>query len=489
LKIYKKLAGQTIVYGMGTVVPRLLNYGILTVYYTRLFEIEQFGVITELYAYVTFLMVILTFGTETGYFKFAGDENRDSVFSSVAVFLLFTSVLFSVLLFVGYKGVADWLDYTGNPEYISLMGAIVAIDAFSTIGFAKLRKEERSLKFSALKIINVLMTIVFVIFFYEVLPELIQVLPESFLISLRSDVSYVLLSNLLASTIVFLLLVPEYLVKRFKPDFQLLKEILLYSIPLLIGGLAGVVNETLDRVLLKHLIKDNAEAMHALGIYGANYRIAVLLFIVIQMFRFAVEPFYFNYYKQPDDKIVFSQILRLFMGVCIAISMFILFYLDYLKFFIDPKFHEGLSVVPVVLFAYILYGVFLNLSIWYKLTRLTIFAIVLTGIGAGITVAMNILFVPRFSYMAAAYGHLISYFVMVLLSYFMGQHFYKIDYKVKKIFEFLLVALSIFVLEKSTEYINQVAGDIIRALLIIGYLLYIAYRENLLNRFLSRNEN
>ena len=478
MKIYKKLAGQTIVYGMGTVIPRLLNYAILTFYYTRLFTVEQFGVITELYAYVTFLMVILTFGTETGFFKFSSGKSDDTVFSTLVGFLFSTSTLFIFFILSTRNTISEILDYSGNVEFISMLGIIVGIDAFSTIGFAKLRLEENGIKFSMLKIINVLATIFFVLFFYEWLPHMIENSVFALFIDLRSDVTYVLLSNLLASFLVLVLLLPEYFNIKFRFKIELLREILLYSLPLLVSGLAGIINETLDRVLLRHLIKNGDEAIYALGIYGANYKIAVLILIFIQMFRFAIEPFYFSYYENKDHKIIYAQIMRLFIAVLLILSMIIIFYIDFIKYFIDAKFHEGLRIVPVILVSYIFYGVFFNLSIWYKLTKRTIYAIFLTSVGAIITILINMLFVSRFSYMASAYGHLFSYAFMMVLSYLVGRRYFKIDYKLKRIFEYVVVALVIFAIQYLTNTINL--RYILSGILIIGYGYYIIRREGLI---------
>lgn len=478
MKIYKKLAGQTIIYGLGTVVPRLLNYAILTFYYTRLFTVEQFGVITELYAYVTFLLVILTFGTETGFFKFATSNSGNSVFSTIATFLFTTSSLFLIIIFSYKAKISSALEYSGNVEFISMLSAIVAIDAFSTIGFAKLRLEENGIKFSALKIINVIVTIFLVLFFYEFLPFLIGKSKYSFFINIRRDVTFVLVANLLASFFVLILLLPEYVKVKYRFDRKLLVSILLYSFPLLISGLAGIINETLDRILLKHLISNSNDAIYALGIYGANYKIAILLMIFIQMFRYAIEPFYFNYYSQKDHKKIYAQIMRLFIGSMIILCMIIMFYIDYIKFFIDPKFHEGLRIVPIILASYVFYGIFFNLSIWYKLTKKTVYAIVLTTIGALITVCINVIFVPKYSYIASAYGHLSSYSIMMILSYIIGRKFMKIDYGLTKIMEFVLIAIVIFALHSFLR--NSMMKDIVSALMIFAYAYYIIRREGLI---------
>jgi len=490
VKIYKKLAGQTVIYGLGTIVPKILNYSILTFYYTRIFSVEEFGVITELYAYVTFLLIILTYGTETGFFRFSIEDKKNLVFSSLLVSLGTTSLIFLLGVLLFRNKIANVIEYSGNVEYITLLSLIVAIDAFSTIPFAKIRKEEKAIKFTLLKITNVLITIVLVLLFYEVLPKNNLPLLENKGIVFNKDVSFVLVANLIASTFIMILLIPEIFEQKIRFNWKILKEILSYSFPLLIAGLAGTINETLDRVLLKHLIPDHNEAMYALGIYGANYRIAVLMFIFVQMFRYAAEPFYFNYYGKKDDKEVFSKIMRLFLGVVIIMSMIMLCYIDYIKYFISPRYHEGLLVVPVVLVAYIFYGVFFNLSIWYKLMKNTIYAIVLTGIGAAITIGANVLFVKKYSYMASAFGHLIAYFTMMILSYFLGQKYFKIDYKLARIMEYVAIGLIIFAIRFLViGTINVFLRDSISFIMIVIYAVIIFKREGFKLKRLELNEN
>ena len=478
--MYKKLAGHTIVYGFGTIIPRILNYVILTAYYTRLFKVEQFGIITELYAYVAFLLIILTYGTETGYFKFSQNDDKNIVYSSLIGSLLFTSLIFIIIVIIFSRSIAVALEYEGNAKYIRIMAVIVAIDAFSAIPFAKLRKEERSKKFTLLKITNVLITIVAVLFFYEILPWIQKVFFAITDSKIRDDVYYVFVSNLIASGAVLLFLLPDIVKTKIKIEWKILTEVLSYSFPLLIAGLAGTVNEALDRILLKHLVENTDKALYILGIYGANYRIAMLVYVFIQMFRYAVEPFYFNYQGKPDEKEVYARIMRLFIGVVIIMCMIIMFYLKYIKFFIPIKYHEGLRVIPVILVSFVFYGVFYNQSIWYKLTRKTGYAILLTITGAVVTIIINVFFVKKYSYMASAYGHLFAYLIMMLLSYFIGKNYYKINYKMKRIFEYVTIALAIFafrfVIIKQGNYMT----DILSFLMISIYAFYILKREKLI---------
>ncbi|MBN2348283.1 MAG: oligosaccharide flippase family protein [Bacteroidales bacterium] len=479
--IYKKLAGQTLIYGMGTMVPRLLNYAILTFYYTRKFSVEEYGIITELYAYVVFLLIILTYGLETGFFRYATkNKERDKVFSTLTITLFSTSVLFLVFIFLFDRNIAGLISYENNVEYIRWLAIIVAIDAFSSLPFAKLRLEERSRKFALLKVANVILTIFFVLLFYEFLPRLDKIFDlPGFLYNRNMGIGYVLLSNLFASVVVLLLLTKEIFSVKYTFDLKLLKQVLKYSLPLLIAGLAGSANESLDRVLMKQLIVDKHQALYDIGIYGANFKIAILLNLFIQMFRYAAEPFYFNYFKEKDAKMVFGNIMKYYFIIAIFMIVGILLFLDIFKYFIDSNFHEGLKIVPIVLYSYLFYGIFFNLSIWYKLTNKTKFGALFTITGAIITIAINVIFIKKYSYMAAATAHLICYITMVILSFFIGKRYYKIYYDFKRMFEYLFISFGLIFLNYLINVDILIYKLLINSVLLIVFGLYIVKRENI----------
>lgn len=481
MKIYKKLAGHTVIYGLGTIIPRILNYIVLTSYYTRELDVQQFGVLTELYGYMAFLLVLLTYGTETGYFKFSQDDKNNSVYTSILASLLFSSAAFIAIVMVLYRKIAMMLEYQGNEKYIIMLALIVAVDAFSAIPFARLRKEERSRKFSWLKLINVLTTIAAVMVFYEFIPWLQEKYGIIGSINFKGEVLYVFLANLIASTLVLILLLPEIIKYKLAVDLKVLRSVLSYSFPLMLAGLAGTVNEALDKVIIKHVIPDEENALYILGIYGANYRIAMLVSIFIQMFRFAVEPFYFDYQGKDDEKVVYAKIMRLFIGVIFMMNMFILFYLHYVSWLIPSEYHEGLNIIPVLLTAFLLYGIFFNQSVWYKLTKHTGYAVLLTLVGAVVTIIANLFFVKRFSYHASAWGHLLAYLVMTLMSYFIGRRYYRIDYNLWRILEYILVALSIFGIRFFLIKEKSLIVDILSGVLILLYGIYILKREGLLD--------
>lgn len=453
----KKLAGQTAVYGMGTIVPRLLNYFLLTPFYTRIFVPGEYGVFTELYAYMAFLLVLLTYGMETTFFRFADkDPDTKKVFSTTLFSLFITSAIFLVLMVLFAQPVASAIRYPGHKEYIILFSFIVAIDAFSSIPFVYLRQQNKAFRFSMLKIINVLVNVGLNLFFLWLCPRMLAQNPDSWVGMIYDEnigVGYAFIANLIASAVTLLLLLPEISKIRPRIDYVLLRRMLSYTFPLLIVGLAGMVNEVADKIIFKFLlvvpagIEDpHAYAEAQLGIYGASYKLAVLMTLFIQMFRFAAEPFFFTQARELNAKAVYAEVMKYFILFGLFIFLGVMFYLDVVKYFIGPKFWEGLYIVPLVLLANLFMGIAFNLSMWYKLNDMTRFGAYIALIGAAVTIILNILLVPRFSYLGAAWGHLGAYFVMVVVSYFWGQRFYHIHYPLRRIgFYFLLAAVLLLI--------------------------------------------
>ena len=446
----KQLFGQTVVYGLGIVLPRLLNYLLLTPFYTRVFDKATYGIITELYAYVVFLLVILTYGMETGYFRYASHSNdRERIYTTVLSSLFLTSSVFilMVLLFAGSIG--SLMGYGSNPEYIRWLAAIVGIDAFTAIPFARIRLKNQPGKYALIRIIEVLINIGLNLFFLYYCPRN----PESDIVRLvyREDigVGYVLISNLVASLTKILLLTGEILA-AFRSAFDRSKLLLIlrYSYPLLIAGLAGTVNEALDRILLKHLIPAGQYPMEQLGVYGANYKLAVLMTLFVQMFKYAAEPFFFSRANDKNAKLLYADVMNYFVASGLVIFLAVTIYLDYFILFIGSGFREGVHIVPVVLIANLIMGIFFNLSIWYKLTNRTLTGAVLVLTGAAVTVIINVLFIPRFGYVASAWAHLICYSAMVLLSYTWSRKHYAVPYKAGRILVYMALALVIYFFNK-----------------------------------------
>lgn len=466
----KKLAGQTAVYGLSSIVGRLLNY-LLVPLYTRLFAPEIYGIVTELYAYVTFLLILLTYGLETGFFRFAQDKaNIDKVYTSILSSITISSTIFIGLLLLFLKPIANVMQYGPHPEYILWLGLIVALDAFISIPFAKLRLQDKAWKFAIIRLINIGINIGLNLFFLLLCPKLSISNPESIFLEIYSPeigVGYVFIANLVANVLTLLMLLPEIFNVRFRFDYQLLKQILKYSAPLLIAGFAGMINETLDRVLLKHLVPDGLNAMAQLGIYGANYKLAILMTLFIQMFRYAAEPFFFNNKNESNARELYAKATKYFIIAGLIIFLGVMMYIDLIKYFIDADYHEGLKVVPVLLLANLFLGIFFNFSIWYKLNDMTKYGAWLAIIGAIITIVLNVILIPAYGYVGSAWATLICYFIMTLLSFYWGQKFYKVPYQIWNALFYFALALVIYFVSIEMRPDNQMMVYIINSLLLI----------------------
>ncbi|HBX53450.1 MAG TPA: polysaccharide biosynthesis protein [Bacteroidales bacterium] len=483
----KTLAGQTAIYGLSSMLGRLLNY-LLVPLHTRVFATEQFGVITELYAYATFIMIVLTYGMETGYFRFSEtekDENR--VYSTSLIALLSSSFLFILITSIFSGQIADFINYSDHAEYITWFGIIMAADAFTAIPFARLRQKRKAWKFAFYKILNISINILGNLFFLVLCPWILKHNPDSFISNIYSPeigVGYVFISNLIASVFTILLLLPEMMKIKMVFDSPLLKKMLRYSLPLLVAGLAGMINEALDRVMLKRLLSPDTNVMSQLGIYGANYKVAVLMTLFIQMFRYAAEPFFFSEAKSKDAKKMYADVMKFFIVFCLLIFMGVMFYIDIVKHFIGAGFHEGIKIVPIILMANLFLGIIINLSIWYKLTNYTRYGAYIAIFGAVITILLNVLLVPLDNpyfggYMGAAWTHFICYFLMMILSYFMGQKYYKIKYDLKTIFIYIGVAVGFFFLAAYLRTTNFWLNIGFGTMLLLIFILFVVWKENL----------
>jgi O-antigen/teichoic acid export membrane protein len=492
LNQYQKLGGQAIIYGLGNIVPRILNYAVLTVYFTRRFSVEEYGIITELYAYVAILMVLLTYGMETGLFKFSTDVlKKQLVYSTAFLSVLFTSIVFFVFILVMNNHIARWIGYTGNAEYIVYLGIALALDAISAIIFAKLRIENKVKQFAVLKILNVLVTVIFVFLFLEILPAIANVAQNEWYRSHMAGigVGYVFIANALASLIIFMLLFRSMFSIHLRLDWALLKRLLYYALPLLVSGMAGIFNETIDRILLRKFLPESYNSLYELGIYGANYRIAVLMTILVQMFRYAAEPFFFNLYKSKDATNVYANVLKYFTVFLMTVFLAVALGIDVFKYFIDKKYYEGLNIVPVVLMANVFMGMLFNVNMWYKLTGHTFYGVYITGLGALVTIGLNIFFIPLYSYQACAWIHLTCNLLMLVLTYSFGQRIYRIQYDVKNIFLYIGLALAFYflgrLLRTDKDFFNMGIG----ITFVFLYLWFCNKRENLYTIFFGKHEN
>lgn len=469
---------------MPTILGRLLNY-LLVPLQTYVFATAQYGIIGELYAWMSLLLVILTYGMETAFFRFSQiDEYNQKAFPTALVSLFSTSLFFLFICYLFSNGIASAMNYGDNPEYIRWMGLIVSIDAFTSISFARLRLQMRSLKFAIVKFANIGINILLNLFFLALCPYLHTngILPEvmNVIYDPSVGVGYVFIANVAASVITLLLLLPEMLKIKWNFDFQLWKKMMRYALPLLVLGLAGIVNETMDRVLIKYLSPADI-AQSEVGIYSACYKISIMMTIFIQAFKYAAEPFFFSKAKDKDAKSTYAQVMSFFVLICSVMFVGIMLYIDIVKYFVGPEYHVGLKVVPVLLLANLFLGIFYNLSIWYKLTDRTRFGAYITLIGAAITLLFNYLLIPIFGYYGAAWTTFLCYFTMMVLSYFFGQKYYYVNYKVGKLLYYIFFSVVIYLVSILMPYllpsISKITHLLINSGLLLVYLLVLMGTE------------
>lgn len=491
MKEVKKLAGQTLIYGLGTIVPRFLHYAVLTPFYTRIFiNTSDYGIITELYAWMVLLLVVLTYGMETGFFRFVQDkELSEKVYSTTLISLFITSLLFVVLTNLFIEPVASVMNYKDNHDYIRMFAGIVAIDAFTAIPFARLRKENRPILFSTIKLINVFITLGLVLFLLKIAPSIYENSNGWFRKVYNPDykVGYIFIANLLSSGATLLMLLPLIFKVRFVFDFTLWKKMFLYSFPLLLAGLSGSINDAIDKVLLRRILGEE-EGLAIVGKYGAAYKIGVLMALFIQMFRFAAEPFFFERAKHSDAKETYAFVMKYFIIMMLLIFIGINLYISGFQYIIAKNYRETLIVVPIISMGYLLYGIYINHSIWYKLNDMTRFGAYITFIGAIITVLINILFIPVFGYMASAWAHIASYGSMIIISFIFAEKHYKIEYNMFKMAPYFIMAIGMVVFSLYFDYPNLLAELLINSLFIIIFIAYAQFKDKLITVFLTKEK-
>jgi O-antigen/teichoic acid export membrane protein len=477
----RTLAKQTAIYGFGTIIPRFLNYGILTFFYTRIFEKAEYGVVTELYAWMVLLLVILTYGMETGFFRFAQKkEDYEKVYSTTLISLFITSSLFLVFVNVFIGPVSEVLNYRNNHDYIRMFAAIVAIDAFSAIPFARLRKENKPVIFSLIKIANVIITIISVLFLLIIAPSIYEKSTGWFRAIYDPDyrVGYVFVANLIGSTATLLMLLPYILNIKLIFKRSIWYKMISYSFPLLIAGLSGSINDALDKVILRRVIGEES-GLETVGVYGAGYKIAVLMALFIQMFRFAAEPFFFERAKHENAKETYAYIMKYFIIIMLIIYLGINLYISGIQFIIGKSFRESIIVVPIVSMGYLLYGIYINHSIWYKLNDLTKYGIYITLIGAVITILINVLLIPVYGYMASAWAHVAAYGTMIVLSFIFAEKHYKINYNMKEIIPYFILAIGMVILSRILNYTNLIREITINSIFLIIFCAFAQHKDRI----------
>ena len=416
----KSLAKDTAIYGLSSIIGKFLNYLLVPLYTYVLARTDDYGIVTNLYAWTALLLVLLTYGMETGFFRFANreDYNANDVYKTAYLTLFSTSALFAILVCLFRQPLANVLGYADHAEFVAMMFVTVAVDAFACIPFAYLRYQKKSLYFAALKLLFVVLNIGFNILFLVVLG--------------KNDVFYVFLSNILATTIQTLCLLPFTMPKGGRFDSAVLKDMLRYSLPLLVLGVAGIMNQTLDRILFPYLYT-GADAQAQLGIYGACFKVAMVMMMFTQAFRYAYEPFVFAKHKDRQSVEAYADAMKYYIIFSYLILLGVIFYLDIFRYIVSSAYWEGLKIVPVVLWTYVFQGIYFNLSFWYKLTDETKWGAWFSLIGLAITLVLQVVGVPLIGYWASCGSSLVCYFVIMCLSYFIGQKKAPIPYDLRKI--------------------------------------------------------
>lgn len=471
-KNIKNLGTDTLLYGISTIVPRLLNWGLMPIYVRILTETEN-GIYSNIYSYVAILLVFLTCGMETSFFRFAykRKNSEDSVYSTSLIFILVLSCLFIFICFAFSSILSRRLGYGNHSDYIIIMSIVVAVDAFTSIPFCFLRLKRKAQKFAVIKSVVVFVIVLSNLFFLLICPILHREYPMLVVWFYSDDygIGYVFVSNLIGAVVSLFLLFPYYKSSFTGFNFKLLKEMLSYSVPLMFVGIIGILNQNIDKIIYPLFFENKVEAFHRLGIYAACFKLAIVMAIYTQAFRFALEPYFFSA-KNDLDKSFYSIVLKYFVISSLIIFLAMVFYIDLFKFILTENYFEGLSIVPIVMIGYISFGVYFNLSFWYKLTDRTHYGILFSIVGLMITILINIIFIPHYGYMACAYATLFSNFVMMLLSYKVGQKYFPINYDVKSISFYCIIALFLYLISTYIHIESLILRLVFRSILFFLFL-------------------
>ena len=479
----KKLAGQTAVYGLSSILGRILGY-LLVPIYTRVLAEAPYGSVVELYSYIALFLVILTYGMETAFFRFSESSGQpQKVFSSAFLSILGTSSLFIILIALFHQPIADLIRYPNHSDYIIYLGLILFFDSINTIPFAKLRAENRAKRFVAIRLtgifVNIGLNLILILLIPYLLKEIASPAFHNF-INLFYDeankVDYILISNVISSGFMTLMFIPDLLKLKFDFDFQIWKKLLIYAMPLLIFGLAGVLNEVLDRILLKYLLPPDI-ALEQVGIYGAVYKVSILMTIFIQAYRYAAEPFFFAHEKHKDAKEMYASMMNYFVIITSLIFLGTMLYMDIIIHFIGIAFRGGAHVIPILLMANLFLGIYYNLSVWYKLTNKTKWGAYISIVGAIITISLNLYWIPRIGYTGSAWATFWCYGSMMLLSLLIVRKYYPIPYNIGRIALYLGISVGLYFLSLQFHIQNEGVKLGVNTLLLLAYLGFIYFME------------
>lgn len=443
----KKLASQTAIYGLGNVLPRIITY-VFSLVLTYIFkEPSILAPNAEFFAYISFVNIIFTYGLETAFFNFSRQtEDKNRVYSTVLISIMLSTVFLTLLIIALSSHIAGWIQYPENRNFVIWCILIVATDALMAIPFARLRLQNKATRFATIKLINVVANIFISVFYFIFCKNAFAENPLSFFGSFYNPtigVGYAFLASLYANLICLAVLYKEFLGFKYIFDKELWKKMMRYAWPLIILGLAGMTNETFDRIILKYLLPKDV-GLYQLGVYSSCYKIAMFMTIFTTAFKYAAEPFFFNNADDKNSKKTIAVVMKYYVLFCLFIFLGTMMNLPWLKFAISKNYQVGLDVVPILLLANLCLGVYWNLSVWYKLTGKTTYGAVITIIGALITLLINFIGIPHFGFMACAWATFVSYAVMMIISYSLGQKHYPVNYNLRSMFVFSALAISLY---------------------------------------------
>lgn len=471
MSLIKKLAGETAVYGASSILGRLLNYVIMTPLLTRVFQAGEYGVFTDMYATAAILMVLFTYRMETAFFRFGkAKENLNRVFSSSSIFLVGTTIILVLLLFIFSELIATWLTYPGKGYYFRYFAIILGADTLSAIPFARLRLINRPLVFAAIRLINIVVNILFILFFLLYCPYLQKSgWPIDWFYDGSDKIKYVFIANLIASLVMWLCLLPSYFRIKVVFDWPLVKKMLIYASPLVLAGFAGVINQMVGVIFIKEMASPDIDYNKQLmGQYGAAIKIPVLMTLFTQAFNYAAEPFFFRHADRTDAKEIYGQVAQAFTIVGCLAFIGILLYLDLIQYLLGKNLREGLGIIPIMLLAYLFLGLFYNFSIWYKLQDRTLVGGLIGIAGMVITLILNTILVPQIGIYGPAWAALACYGFMAWLTYQSGQIHYKIDYPMLKMGLYIAVVLGGYFLSDAGKAFY---GDYLWVILLVNTLI------------------
>jgi O-antigen/teichoic acid export membrane protein len=480
----KKLASETLWYGGSTIAAKFINY-LLTPFltYNAIVTKADYGKIGILYALIPIFNIVFTYGFETAYFRFSAQQPQNkNIYNTAAISLFISTLILGVLLWLNATRIGTIVGLENMPLAIQLATLIIVFDTLSAIPFAKLRQENKPRKFALVKILGILVNILLTWFFLGYCPthNSTDSLISLFYQPTISPIIFVLIANLAQSVITFLLLSKEILSIRFSFDKALWKQMAVYAAPLIIVGLGGMINETMDRIMLSWWLPGDTNYRESqVGVYNACYKLSILITLFIQAFKMSAEPFFFKQAAGGSPQKTYARVMKFFVIIISVMFLVVSLFIPIWKYFIGPNYWEGLAVVPYLLMANIFLGIYYNLSVWYKLSNKTMYGAIITCIGAAITILLNYLFIPKFGYMACAITTCVCYGTMMVLSFIWGQKHYRIPYAWKKLLAYLVIVVILFFIHKGIThfYDNVIFSLAISVLLITIYVWFLTVVE------------